>query len=427
MFSEVAGRIWASTRIGEEFHAICACGGRFSGTASETRAVALLERLLGEATGTGVVREPHAYRGWTRGPAAVTLGEQRFAAHALVRSPATTAGGLTRLILDLGRGTTEDFERAGAAVAGAIVLVRHEFMVGSSHFHRRRKYDIARVRGAAGFLVACNQPGGLLVTGSSGDGGPGHIPAAGVAFETAAALALANGAPVNLEVAGTFAERSADNLFAELPGESDEWVVLSAHIDGHDLASSAIDNASGLAAVLALARAVRHLAPRLRRGIRIALFNIEEWALLGSALHLAGLDAADRRRIAFNLNLDSVAGAPGLTALTSRIQGVEAFVRRTAAAHGLEIGIHSPFMGNSDHANFIRAGIPALRLCAGFGAASSNMRLLLTPGDTPDKVTAHQLKEAATVAAALLLAACTGEQPPAPPLDAAAVTRATAD
>lgn len=420
----VLGRIWASPRIVEDFHALCDCGGRFCGTASEARAQALLAARLGAIA--PVRRERVPYRGWTRGPARVGLPDGRTVeAHALVRAVVTPEAGLTAPLLDLGRGTPADIARAGEAVRGAIVLARHEFMLGRDHVHRRKKYDAARAAGAAGFLIAGNVAGVGPVTGSSGDGSPGHVPCAGVSHEDAARLAALAGQPVTLHIGGTFTDATATNLLATIAGTSGDLVVLSAHIDGHDLAESAIDNASGLACALAAAEALRDVVPRLPRGIEIGLFTIEEWALAGSEAHLAAMPQAERARRVLNVNLDSVAGDDALTALTSGVPGMDAFLRDALAPAGLEIGTHAGFMGNSDHANYLRAGIPAFRLCAGFDRPASPLALLLTRADTRDKVHPHQLKAAASVTAAILLAACGGTVLP-PRLDPAAAARLTA-
>ncbi len=423
--ARVLGRIWASPRIVEDFAAICATGGRFAGTESERRAVAWLAARLGEATGRPVQREAIAYRGWTRGPACVRAGGAEWPAQALGRSPATPAGGLVAPLLDLGRGTPAQIAAAGDAVRGAVVLVRHEFMLGTGHMHRRRKYEAARDAGAAAFLIACHEPGLLKVTGSAGDGGPDNIPCAGISAEAGAALARLSGERVTLFTEGVFEDRSADNLFATIDGTGEQLVVLSAHIDGHDLAQSAIDNASGLACALAVAEAARDVVPGLARGLQLALFNIEEWALLGSAAHLAALAPAERMRRVLNVNLDSVAGAEGLAALTSGVPGMAGFLRDALAPAGLDLAIAEPFFGNSDHANFLRHGIPALRLCAGFDRPGSNLRFLLTSADTPDKVRPEQLKHAASVAALIALSACAAPMAPVPRMDAATAARVT--
>jgi Zn-dependent M28 family amino/carboxypeptidase len=59
-------------------------------------------------------------------------------------------------------------------------------------------------------------------------------------------------------------------------------------------------------------------------------------------------------------------------------------------------------MANSDHYSFARRGIPALRLVAGFGRPESNVRHILTRGDTRDKVAPAELENAVCVATALV-------------------------
>jgi Zn-dependent M28 family amino/carboxypeptidase len=102
-----------------------------------------------------------------------------------------------------------------------------------------------------------------------------------------------------------------------------------------------------------------------------------------------------------NINLDSVGGASGLTALTSGFEQLDAWVKDTAGLAGLPIATHLPLMPNSDHANFAAHGIPALRLIAGFNAPKCNLRLLLTAADTRDKVRPDELDEALRLARTL--------------------------
>jgi Zn-dependent M28 family amino/carboxypeptidase len=102
-----------------------------------------------------------------------------------------------------------------------------------------------------------------------------------------------------------------------------------------------------------------------------------------------------------DINLDSVGGAAGLTALTSGFANLDGWVRDTSASRDLALATHLPLMSNSDHANFAAHGIPALRLIAGFGLADSHLRLLLTAADTRDKVRPEELDAALRVAHAL--------------------------
>ena len=214
---------------------------------------------------------------------------------------------------------------------------------------------------------------------------------------------------VRLVIEAEEAPREAVNLILDLPGQIPEWVVLSAHIDGHHLAESAMDNATGLAAALSIAAAISPHREHLVRGLRIALFTIEEWALGGSRAYVDGLDETQRAAIKLNLNLDTIAGSPDLTALTSEFPRLEAWLLARAGEYGCSLGTHRPVMANSDHYNFARHGIPAARLVAGFNERDSDIRFVLTPADTRDRVQADDLRRAAAFAAALTIDACQAE------------------
>lgn len=404
-YADALDRLASDERLWGDFLALCDCGGRLAGTDSEKSAITLAAGLLAEIDPRGTRLEPVTYAGWTRHESRLKLADgTALACHALVGSQATAPGGLAAEVLDLGRGTPEQFEHAAARIAGRIVLVRHEYMFATGHIHRRRKYGWAMERGAAGFIIASPYAGTGTVTGSSGRGGGAGIPAVATDFESAARLA-ADGSRLqraHLSVSGRdYAARTSVPML-EIRGATPAWVVLSAHIDGHDLAESAMDNASGVATAIAVARAFGPLIARCRRGLKVCLFSAEEWALAGSRQVLDRMTEAERSAVSLNINLDTVGGDCRLTALTSEFPMLEAFVRETAAESGTPVGTYPPLMTNSDHANFARQGIPALRLVAGFDAPQSHVRYVLTPADTRDKVAPAELRSAAQFTAALL-------------------------
>jgi len=404
---DLARAIANDPQLWPDFLAICDCGGRLAGTESERRAFALINGIAEAATGITARSIPVPYGGWSVLRASLTLpGGATAPCQPLVRSVATPARGLVAEVIDLGRGTPEEFEAHHDEIGGRIVMVRHELMFAAGTIHRRRKYLAAVEAGAVGFLIVGPVPG-RLVAGSSGrQEGPG-IPAAGIAPETAAALRrTARGWPTaRLLIESEERPAETHTLLFDLPGRSDNWILLSAHIDGHDGGESAMDNASGVAAMLAAARALAPRVATFRRGLRLALFSVEEWALTGSAQYVASLSASERRSIVLNVNLDSVGGSPALTALTSDFAGLEPFLLEVAEASGIALRTVRPLMQNSDHANFALAGIPALRLVAGFDDPNANLRYVLTPADTRDKVSAAELRQAATLAANIIAAA----------------------
>ena len=413
MIKEIIEHVLGDDALMRNFDAICDTGGRFAGSDSEAAAQALLSELLETATGTAPTPAPVDYLGWSRGGASLERiggAGNVFPCVSLVRSPLTPGSGLVAEVIDVGRGTERDFETLSSEVKGRIALVRHEYMFATETIHRRRKYQWAMEHGAIGFLIAAHLSDVGPVTGSSGATPERGIPAAGISAETAEAL-IANGrTTVRLNIDATEAPRQTANLILDLPGAGPEWVVLSAHIDGHHLAESAMDNATGLAGVISAAAAMAPHLSRFQRGLRIALFTVEEWALAGSALYVDNLSEAERSSIKLNLNLDSIAGSPNLTALTSEFPKLEAWLLDRAAVHGHTLGVHRPLMANSDHYNFARHGIPATRLVAGFDEHESDIKYVLTPEDPRDKVGKNDLKRAAGLPAALAAEACAADE-----------------
>ena len=287
---------------------------------------------------------PVPYGGWSAVKTELRLPDGSAApCHPLVRTVATPPGGLSAEVIDLGRGTPGEFEAHASEIPGRIVLVRHELMFAAGTIHRRLKYDMAQKAGALGFLIA-GPVSGSLVSGSSGRDGIEGIPAAGIPPEWAARLRrTAAGWPrVTLEIATNERPANTETLLFDIPGRTDEWVVLSAHVDGHDLAESAMDNATGVAAALSAVRAMcSDPAPRMR-GLRLAFFSVEEWALTGSAQYVNGLSESERAKIALNVNLDSIGGSPNLSALTSGFRGLEPFLLRVAEANGIRATDSAP-------------------------------------------------------------------------------------
>jgi len=404
------GRLAADAELWSDFATLCALGGRVAGSESERRSVGWLRDHLGAMPGAAIRDHRFPYRGWTAESCRLERldpeGPVPLVANPLIRSVATAPLGLEAEVFDIGRGTLEGFDTHAREIKGRCVLVRHEYMFADGHLHRRRKYNWALERGAAGILVANGAPGIGPVAGSTGrEDGPG-IPGVGIPAEAAEGL---HGRRVRLTMATREAPDEGVNLIAEWPGAIDEWVVLSAHIDGHGLAQSAMDNGTGLAVVLAVARVLAPERQKFRRGLRVALFNAEEWALTGSRIYANALSQAERDAIVLNVNLDSVAGHPRLAVLTSGFVGTEPFLRGSAAALGLDLRLFRPLMTNSDHANFAAVGVPAFRLVAGFDEPASALRHVLTPADTIDKVAPGELKTAALFTGAVVARLLAGE------------------
>ncbi len=393
------GAVAADPLLAADFAAICDCGGRLQGSDSATRGFVLLHDRM--AAIGAVADEPVPYAGWTCHEARLTdlVTGRDLPCAPLLGAAATPPEGLVLDTLDCGRGAPGAYGGA----TGRAVLARHEYPFAAWTVHRRVKLAAATEAGAAAFLVVQPEPGVGPVSGSSGRaGGPG-IPALGIGAEAGALLA--EGRRVRVTLSGEDHAATTPTLVLDLPGRGEHRVVLSAHLDGHPLGESAIDNATGLAAALSLARAAAPFVDRCPNGLTLCIFGAEEWALAGSRAWLAGLPDERRARMAVNINLDSIAGGSALTALTSGFPALGPFLRGAASQAGLPLATHLPPMSNSDHANFAAQGIPAARLVAGFDEPGSALRYLLTAADTRAIVPVQELKAATIAAGALVWAA----------------------
>ena len=405
------GASWLSSDLLADFNALCDFGGRLAGSPSEFAARDFLGGRLDELGGQ---RRDFSFEYTGRIPlsAEATLSNGRkLDAVALPGTP--TAEHESLEVVDLGLGALRDFEVAADRIAGRAVLVSHEYPFTTGHTHRRLKYEWAKEHGASAFLIANNNPRGGPVAGGSGTMDDDDIPAVGLSHDAGEALrrhtALGDGR-ITLRVRSEDKTWTAQNLILDIPGQSDEWVLLCAHIDGHELAESAMDNATGLATVLEVGRRLASTVGTRRRGLRLAMFTVEEWGLEGSARYVDEMPQSERDKIKLAIALDSITGHPRLSALTGNDPGVEKFVTEVGRRQGSPIDVIRPVLSNSDHYNFQRMGMPAMRLIAGYGREESLTRYLLTPSDTREMVDPSQLKAAALTVIAMVDAALNADE-----------------
>ncbi len=175
------------------------------------------------------------------------------------------------------------------------------------------------------------------------------------------------------------------NVAGLLPGSDpvlrDEVVVYTAHHDhlgvaspdkeGDTIYNGALDNATGCAQLLALARAFAALPERPRRSILFLFVAAEEQGLLGSR-HYSTHPTFAPGKMAANINLDS-ANIYGRTRDVTYVgfgkSSLDAVVTAAAAAQGRVVhGDPAPEKGSfyrSDQFHFARIGVPAIYLDPG--------------------------------------------------------------
>jgi hypothetical protein len=213
------------------------------------------------------------------------------------------------------------------------------------------------------------------------------------------------------------------NVVGILPGRDpalrEEAIVIGAHYDHlglggeGSLAPDAVgtvhpgadDNASGVAAVLGLARAFAQAGGAPRTLVFVA-FAGEEMGLLGSA-HYVAHPAHPLTRTVLMLNLDMVGRMRDRTLYVGGVdsgEGLRALVQ--AQAGSLTLSLRGDPFGPSDHASFYAAGRPVVFLFTGAHADYHR------PGDTADRIDADGLAEVAAFAARLVDAVAGAATPP---------------
>lgn len=116
--------------------------------------------------------------------------------------------------------------------------------------------------------------------------------------------------PFSISTAGSMSEGTGGvNILGVIPGKKKETIVISAHYDhlgnrDGKLYYGTDDNASGTAALLALAEYFKKNAPEHR--IVLAFFDAEEMGLRGSAYFVNTLNQ-EKENVVLNINMDMVA------------------------------------------------------------------------------------------------------------------------
>ena len=318
-------------------------------------------------------------------------------------------------VVDAGHAVAEDFERLGDGVRGAIILAQPGQPEGYGRgVHRSEKIALAEAAGAAGFVLIA--PGSLVQVGVATLGDhETRIPAVAADYETGAWLTrIVERFPEEVRarlVTDNQMERTTDaNVLADIPGTTDEVVLVGAHLDSWDLATGAVDNGSGSVAVLDIARAlaehVRESGERPRRTIRFALWMGEELGLYGSRHHVETRKESGRLDdYVAVLNLDVVGTPTGLGAV-GRPEAAALLrpIARGLNAGGWELSEEVGTGGGlySDHMPFMLEGVPILTL--GRTLPERAAGVTHTSADTRDKLDEEGIADAAAVSAALLWA-----------------------
>ena len=179
---------------------------------------------------------------------------------------------------------------------------------------------------------------------------------------------------------------TSPNVLAVLSGSDpalkDEYVLLMAHLDhegtdtsktGDQIYNGAMDNATGIATMLEVARAFAESGTRPKRSILFAAVTAEEDGLLG-AEYLAKHPVVGSGKVVGVVNLDMpvlLYDFSDVIAFGANHSTLGPAVQRAAGQAGVALSAdplpQEGLFTRSDHYKFVREGVPSVFLMTGFG------------------------------------------------------------
>ncbi len=175
------------------------------------------------------------------------------------------------------------------------------------------------------------------------------------------------------------------NVILDLPGEIEEYIVLTAHYDSTSLSQGAYDNMSGSVGILAVAE---YFAKHPHRyGLRFLWCGSEERGLLGSKAYCA--DHEDElKNVALCINLDMIGCIMGkFIACCTAEEALVKYIQYFGMEKGFGVAAHQDVY-SSDSTPFADKGVPAVSFAR---IAPSNTATIHNSYDTSAVMSAEQM------------------------------------
>lgn len=390
-------------------------GGRVPGTPAMQKAVAWAQQAFRAAGGENVHAEPFQIpRSWAEGRTSFSIVvplQLKLHAVSVAWTPPLAALHHAQIV-DVNKGTAEDFGRAGD-LAGRIVLVHGKVIQTWDDLNE--EYDrvppiIRRALAGKAAAIAwiAERDRDLLYRHTDTQTGELEpIAQVIVAREEGLRLArlIASGQQIyaDLEIPNHVGgPLTTANVVAEIRGSEhpEQFVILGAHLDSWELGTGALDNGCNSVMVIDALRAIRAAGVQPRRSIRFVLFSGEEEGLLGS-------EAYARKHGA---ELDNALAAVVFDSGSGRVTGFTLSGRTELAGAASELMAPLNSMGvtqvtqdadmGTDNFDFVLQGVPTL---VANQDPANYMRNYHAMSDTFDKVDLGDLRQEVAEAAAVVV------------------------
>jgi len=332
--------------------------------------------------------------GWWRGESRLTIDAERERTfkhdHELIALPGSPSDRASGEVVDVGTGVPEDFDAVDVSDALALVSIENPDDYGR-WVHRTEKYAYAVENGASGFLFYNGIPGCLPSTGNIGGDNLGEIPAVGLSQEVGQRLSRMSmkDHEAALKVEAESGHSTSQNVEALIGPETDEEILLTAHVDAHDITDGATDNGVGCALITEVARLLNSHIDDLDTAVRLVVFGAEEIGFRGS--HHC-VETHDLDQVKCIVNIDGNGTWENITAYTHGHDVLANLLGSVKESLRPSMVIDDGYLPHSDHWPFVQNGVPGIMIRS---ESSTGRGWGHTHGDTLDKLDPKPLRNLA--------------------------------
>ena len=373
-------------------------GSRMAGQEGERAGAAVVREAFERAGARNARIEEFEIPGWWRGDSSLTIHEPRERVHDghqdLLALPGCPSGEATGRVVDVGDGTDEAFRRRSDELDGAIAMASSSTPEDVDRWiHRMEKYVTAAEHGASAFVFRNHLDGSLPPTGEVGyHERPGPIPAVGVSCEAGKRLAryAEEGCEATVSVDCRNEPTTSVNVEAAIGPDTDEHVLLTAHVDAHDVADGANDNGAGSALVAEVGRLLARDDVELDCRVRLVTFGSEEIGLWG-AYHCAGTTDLDDTKCV--VNLDGAANSRNLRVGTNGFDSMASVFSAVTNDLDATLSADDTVSPHGDQWAFVQEGVPAVMVST--TSEQSGRGWGHTHADTLDKLDSRDVRDVA--------------------------------